>query len=320
MEKAINVSSSSAFGGESWSPRTDTHRQEIGRLWLKCGIDTEWAPLKAVLLHRPGKELEEISDPDAANMIAAPDAELARRQHDAMAEAYRKEGVAVHYVQPDIPTPPPNQMFCADTFFMTPEGAILARPASTVRAGEERYIARRLADLGAPVVHTLRGQATFEGADAMWLDPQTVLLARGLRTNDEGDVQVMEALEAMGVAVMVVDLAYGSMHLMGQLRFLDKDLAVAWHGRIAYAAVQAMRSLGINVVFVPDQKEVREGMALNFVTLGPRRILMAAGNPITQKFYESHGVTCVTIEVGELHKAAGGIGCLTGVLERQIMG
>jgi len=58
-------------------------------------------------------------------------------------------------------------------------------------------------------------------------------------------------------------------------------------------------------------------MALNFVTLGPRWILMAAGNPISQAFYEAAGITCQTVEVDELVKAAGGIGCLTGILERE---
>jgi len=73
---------------------------------------------------------------------------------------------------------------------------------------------------------------------------------------------------------------------------------------------------GCRVLFAPDDAETLRGMALNFVTLGPRRVLMPAGNPVTQAFLEAHGVTCVPVEVDELLKAAGGVGCLTGVLER----
>ncbi len=58
-------------------------------------------------------------------------------------------------------------------------------------------------------------------------------------------------------------------------------------------------------------------MSLNFVTLGPRRILMAAGNPVTQAFYENAGIACQVVEVDEILKAAGGIGCATGILERE---
>ena len=49
----------------------------------------------------------------------------------------------------------PNLMFVADLMFMTPEGAILGRPASTVRTGEERFVARRLAELGIAICRDL---------------------------------------------------------------------------------------------------------------------------------------------------------------------
>ena len=305
-----------AYGGASWSPRTVSLRQEIGHLWETCGVATEWSPLKAVLLHRPGAEMESIADPDAVQMLAPLDVERARAQHDAMAQAYREAGVRVHYVEP-VKTPPPNLMFAADLLFMTPEGAIVGRPASTVRAGEERWIARRLAALGVPILRSVRGTGTFEGADAAWIDPKTVMLATGLRTNAEGAAQVTDMLGEMGVEVILVGLPYGAMHFMGTLRFPDRDLALAWPARVPYAAVEALRAHGYTVLFLPDEDEAKRGMALNFVTLGPRQVLMAAGNPITRAFYEALGITCHTVEVDELIKAAGSIGCLTGVLERE---
>ena len=305
-----------AYGGAGWSPRTAPLRQEIGQVWNPCGVDSEWSPLQAVLLHRPGAELEELADPDHAQMLALVDASRARRQHDALAHTYRDTGVAVQYVEPDE-TPPPNQMFVADLMFMTPEGTIVGRPASTVRAGEERFVARRLAALGIPILRSVRGTGTFEGADAAWIDPQTVLLATGLRTNAEGARQVGNLLEEMGVEVVQVGLPYGAMHLMGQLRFADHDLAIGWPGRVPYGAVETLRGRGYEVLFLPSEEEAVRGFALNFVTLAPRRILMAAGNPITQAFYEKAGITCHTVEVDELLKAAGGIGCLTGILQRE---
>jgi N-dimethylarginine dimethylaminohydrolase len=121
----------------------------------------------------------------------------------------------------------------------------------------------------------------------------------------------------LGVEVIHVGLAHGTMHLMGSLRFADHDLAIAWNGRVPYAAVQALRDAGYRMVFVPDQDEALTGMALNFVTLGPRRVLMAAGNPVTQAFYEDLGISCTTVEMDELVKAAGSVGCLTGILARE---
>lgn len=305
-----------AYGGDGWSPRTTPLRQEIGQVWGACGVASEWSPLQAILLHRPGVEVEGLADPDHAQMLAPVDASRLRQQHEALAQAYRDAGVAVHYVEPDG-TPPPNQMFVADLLFMTPEGAIVGRPASTVRAGEERFLARRLAALGIPILRTVRGTGTFEGADAAWIDPDTILLATGLRTNAAGARQVTSLLQEMGVEVVQVGLPYGAMHLMGQLRLADADLAIGWPGRVPYGAVEALREHGYKVFFLPSEEEAVRGFALNFVTLAPRRILMSAGNPITQAFYEEAGIACHTVEVDELLKAAGGIGCLTGILERE---
>ena len=304
-----------AYGGAGWSPRTSSLHGEIGRLWGRCGMATEWSRLRAVLLHKPGTEMEAVLNPNAAHMLAPLEAGRAGAQHDALAQAYCEAGVAVHYVHPTA-TPPPNLMFVADLMFMTSEGAILGRPASTVRAGEERWVAQRLAGLGIPILRSVRGTGTFEGADAAWIDPETVLLATGLRTNVEGAAQVEGLLHEMGIKVVQVGLPHGAMHLMGTLRFLDRDLAVAWSGRVPYAAVEALRTRDYRVVFLPDEGEAQRGMALNFVTLGPQQVLMPAGNPTTQRFYEEMGITCQTVAVDELIKAAGGIGCLTGVLER----
>ncbi len=305
-----------AYGGDGWHPRSSPLREEIGQLWGQCGIDTEWGDLVSVLLHRPGPEIVAQKDPNEVQMLAPVDMERARAQHDALAAAYAKEGVIVHYVEPPD-QPPPNLMFVADLFFMTPEGAVLGRPASSVRAGEERLVARRLSEMGVPILRSIRGSGTFEGADAAWIDPKTVLLATGLRTNDEGADQVESLLREMGVDVIRVGLPFGAMHLMGTLRFADRDLAIAWPGRVPYAAVKALQQRGHQVFFLPDEAEATRGMALNFVTLGPRRILMPAGNPVTQAFYESAGIECRTVQVDELSKAAGGIGCLTGILERK---
>jgi N-dimethylarginine dimethylaminohydrolase len=104
---------------------------------------------------------------------------------------------------------------------------------------------------------------------------------------------------------------------MGTLRFAAPDLALAWHGRVPYAAVEALRARGYRVLFMPDDEEASRRAALNFVTLGPRRIVMPGGSPATRAFYGASGITCIEVEIDELAKAAGGIGCLTGVLHRE---
>ena len=316
MKTASNQAA--AYGGSGWSPRERSLQQEIGSIWSNCGINSEWAPLKRVLLHQPGLELSASVDPDTVQMLAPVDFQRAQSQHDALAETYSKAGVAVDYVEPAL-TPSPNQLFVADLLFMTPDGAVVGRPASTVRAGEERHVAARLAQLGFPICRTISGQGTFEGADAMWLDPHTVLIGIGFRTNAPGTRQLAGVLGEMGVTALMTQLTQGSMHLMGVLRFCDRDLAVVWQGRLQSDALGALEQRGITIKMLPNETELINGMALNFVTLGPRRILMPAGNPVTERFYQSLGVDVLTVAVDEIVKAAGAIGCMTGVLERELI-
>ncbi len=306
-----------AYGGRNWSPRTNTHMEEIGSLWAKCGINSEWMRLKQVLLHPPGPEFTSITNPDEYQMLEIPDWKLAREQHFLLADTYKNLGVAVTYVEPGISSSP-NQIFCADLLFMTPEGVILARPASKIRAGEERWVARRLTNLGIPILRTLQGKAVFEGADALWINNKSVLIGRGLRTNSEAIIQIKEVLNRMGIEVIPVDLPIGTMHLMGILRFIDHDFVITWSYRLAWKAIEAIKTNGYRIHFVPDEKEADNNGAVNFVTVGPREIIMSAGNPNTQEYLESQNVTCHTVEVCELQKAAGGIGCLTGILERNL--
>lgn len=303
-----------AYGGEGWSERFLSHAEEIGRLWADCGIDSEWRPLRAVLLRRPGEELL-VNDIDAAQYLAPLDLARAQEEHDALTEAYRNAGVTVIQV-PDVAQPTPNRMFCADLLAMTPEGALLARPASTVRAGEEIAVAEALARARMPILATLTGRATFEGADLIWLDPTTALLGLGLRTNPAAATQISARLAEIGVETIPVDMPFGTMHLMGMLRIADRDLAIAWPRRTPHRAVMALRERGYEVAFLPDADEAQANRGLNFVTLGPRRILMPGGNPAMRGFYESLGIAVTETPMTELRKAAGAVGCLTGVLAR----
>jgi len=305
-----------AYGGAGWSGREATHRAEIDRLWAASGIDSEWRSLTKVLLRSPGAEIA-VNDIDANQFLDALDLERAQAEHDEMADAYRAAGVDVIAVG-DVEHPTPNRMFCADLFVMTPEGAILGRPASTVRAGEEVAVAAALAAARVPILRTLTGRATFEGADLMWLDATTAIIGRGLRTNEAAIGQIGAVLAEIGCETIAVDMPFGTMHLMGMLRIADRDLAIAWPRRTPHAAVMALRDRGFRVAFLPDQDEADSNRALNFVTLGPRRILMPSGNPVARGFYEGLGIEVIETPMAELRKAAGAVGCLTGVVAREM--
>jgi len=110
------------------------------------------------------------------------------------------------------------------------------------------------------------------------------------------------------------------MHFMGLLRIVDKDMAVCWWRRTPHAAVRALQDRGFEIVWLPEGDDVDVGRAFNFVTLGPRKILMVAGYDAVQASFEDAGIECVAVDCSELVKAAGAIGCLTAIVERDIVG
>jgi len=317
-DKTQSTFGSAAYGGENWSQREASHHQELGEIWGGCGIDSEWRELKSVLLHRPGDELDAArDDPEAVQMLAAIDLPRARDEHQAMVDVYCSQNVDVHFVDPEQPCQP-NLMFCADLFVMTPQGAILARPASTVRAAEERWVARRLAQLGIPILKTLTGTGTFEGADLMWIDEKTAMIGRGLRTNDAAIAQIENLLAELGIDLIAVDSPFGIMHFMSLLRIVDRNLAIGWPRRTPHRTVRVLQEHGYEVRFPPFADDSESYRGINFVTLGPRRILMVAGLPRVQGWFEKIGIECLATPTDELTLAAGNVGCLTGILQRQL--
>jgi N-dimethylarginine dimethylaminohydrolase len=305
-----------AYGGAKWDERVASQREDMPLWWGDWGVSSECGTLRAVLVHRPGPELDDIVDFDAVQMRADLDPNLARAQHDAMTAAYRAHGVAVYEVE-GWRKDKPNQMFMRDLMLMTPEGAIITRPASNVRAGEERYVAEALGKHGVPILMTVHGRGTFEGADVSWVNKDLCFLAEGLRTNTEGADQVERMLREIGVRdVIRVGLPYGAMHLDGLLNFPDRDKAVVWPRRTPYAIVKALKERGFQILHVEDEVEAQGCLPMNFVALAPGKILMPEGGERLRETYEKAGIETHTVEVRELIKAGGGLHCMTAFLKR----
>ncbi len=290
--------------------------EDMATTWGDWGVSSEIGRLRAVLLRSPGPELDAVTDFDAMQMRSDLIPEIVRAQHDGLAEAYRAHGVAVHEVEHGR-IDKPNAMFVRDLMLMTPEGAIVTRPASTVRAGEERLIAEALARLGVPILMSVHGCGTFEGADVAWVDKDLCFLAEGLRTNEDGANQVERMLREIGVAHVVrVGLPHGAMHLDGVLAILDCDLAAIWPRRTPFKVVDTLRKRGFRFVEVDDEEEAQHRLPMNFVALAPGEILMPAGGERMQARYEEASVRCHTVDISECIKAGGGIHCMTGFLNR----
>lgn len=305
----------STLGGPGWLARERTHREEVrdGSLWSPCGYRSETGRLRQVMLTRPPARIAMISDPNAHLMTEQVDFGALVAQATAVHDAFRAAGVDIVTLAAD--DAPPNLVFARDLFFVTPEGAILARMASRQRAGEERYAAAALAASGIPILATPTAQATFEGADALWLDPSTVMLGVGRRTNKAGADLVTRVLTAQAVEVVPLELPSDFQHLLGAVTFVDAKVA-ALHGAAPTALRELLVRRGIRLIELAPAADVVARRGMNLVALAPGQVLMPARCPSVRRALERSGVAVQEVEVGEYVKAEGGLGCLTGILRR----
>lgn len=304
-----------ALPGERWYAKETTIEEDMAELWGQWGVSSEVDPLRAVLMRRPGKEIDDF-DWQAARFKGPISPERFRAQHDALTEIYRKHGVAVHYIE-EQREDRPNALFCRDLVFMTPEGAIVTRPAMEARRGEERYAAKKLADLGVPIIRTVCGSATFEGAMGLWIDRHTVVLASGVRTNREGYEMVESELRRMGVTeVLHMQIPYGHAHIDGLLNMASHDVAMIHASQVPYDVCDALKKKGIKLLECPSQIEAKEGLAINYVAIEPGLIVMPAGNPRSQDLLEQNGIKVIPLDFDEILKGYGAVHCCTAFLKR----
>lgn len=304
-----------ALPGERWFAKETSIEEDMTELWGQWGVSSEVDPLLAVLMRRPGKEIDNF-DWQAARFKGPISPEKFRAQHDALTEIYREHGVAVHYIE-EQREDRPNALFCRDLVFMTPEGAIVTRPAMEARRGEERYAAKKLAELGVPIIRTVCGSATFEGAMGLWIDRHTVVLASGVRTNREGYEMVESELQRMGVTeILHMQIPYGHAHIDGLLNMASHDVAMIHASQVPYDVCDALKKKGIKLLECPSQIEAKEGLAINYVAIEPGLIVMPAGNPRSQELLEQNGIKVIPLDFDEILKGYGAIHCCTAFLKR----
>ena len=304
-----------AIPGERWFPKETSFTEDMNEYWGDWGVCSEVDTLKAVLMRRPGKEIEKF-DAQAVRFSDEPiDVELIRKQHDAVAKIYTDFGAKVYYVE-EQREDRPNAIFCRDLVFMTPEGAILARPGMAARRGEERYVAQTLAKIGVPIVSTITEDGIFEGACGMGVDRHTAILSTGSRCNASGYAQVKYQLERMGVEVYHMQQPYSNIHIDGLMNAISDDMVLVHAGQVPYDIIDMLKKKGYKILEAPSRTEVRETFGINFVTLEPGHIVMPAGNPRTQELLEKNGVKVETPDISEIMKGRGALHCITAYLKR----
>ena len=293
-----------------------TFYEDMPTVWGdNWSVTSEIGKLRSVVVHRPGKEVDNITDLKKAYVRVYIDGDKARWEHDQLVEVYKKNGVDVHYVE-ETAEDCPNAMFCHDLVLGTPEGVIITRPGIEVRSKEVKYVAQTVSALGVPIVRTVHGSGIFDGACATWVDKETVFVGTGTRCNQEGLRQVSETFRSMGVKnIIELSIARNQNHLDGFLSIVDTHLAVTYPYITPDIIYEELEKRGFDFVEIPAFEE-KINFAANSVALEPGKIIMPKGAPRTVELLNKKGVEVIELDLEEIKKGGGSVHCLTAFLKR----
>ena len=251
-------------------------------------------------------------------------------------------GVAAEYIQ----EPLMNLYFTRDQSITTPRGHIICRMNSPQRAAETDVIELCYRHLGVEPILRIEGNGRLEGGD--YIPAGTIaLIGCGMRTNEEGIRQIMEA-DASGHDTIVVVHDHKrwqmQMHLDTHFNIIDRDLCTMVSSRLnaqpgepefntcdiyvrepgtkPYSLAQKevpfvayMRERGYAIIPIDYEDEMH--YANNYLTIAPRHIMAVAGQ---SEAYEQRlaaaGVTVEWVPLESLIDGYGAAHCMTQVLKR----
>ena len=240
-----------------------------------------------------------------------------------------------------------NLYFTRDQSITTPRGHVICNMNSSQRSPEISIIELCYNHFGLkPILH-IDGEGRMEGGD--YIPAGNIsLIGCGMRTNDEGIRQMMEA-DAFGHDTIVVvrdhELWQMQMHLDTHFNIIDSDLCTMVRSRLEakpgepefdtcdiwarkpgtkqYSLwrrdvpfVEYILSRGFEIIPIDYDDEMH--YANNFLTIAPRHIMAVGGQSeeLQQRFRDA-GVTVEWIPLESLIDGYGAAHCMTQVLQRE---
>ena len=269
------------------------------------------APLREVLVKRPGEAFARAFDDPAHGFLHEVDLAAAQREHDVLCTLLADLGATVHELGEEYD---PDLTYTFDPALVTDRGVLPLYPGKPNRVGEERVIERWMNEHGVPTVGRLEGGARAEGGDTFWLDERTLAVGRTLRTNRAGVDQLTSILQPE-VEVEVFDVPFWRgaaelVHLMSVISPVADEAAVVFLPLLPCGLHEDMLARGIRLIEVPDEEYLTLGC--NVLAVSPGVVIAAEGNPVTRKRMEHAGCEVHVFEAGEVGvNGSGGPTCLT---------
>lgn len=268
------------------------------------------APLREVLVKRPGAAFGRAHEDPAHGFRHPVDLAVARREHDAFVDLLSQLGVVVRVL--DAETASPDLVYTYDPLLVTDAGSILLRSGKPNRQGEELELERWTLARGIPTIGRIEAPGTVDGGDTFWLRPDLLCIGRSLRTNHAGACQLADMV---GGDVRIFDVPYWDgpdelVHLLSVISPVADDLAVV-HLRLLPAGLwELLAELGIRVIDVPPDEFATLGC--NVLAVRPGVVVAVDGNPATARALAAVGCEVHPYTATEIGlNGSGGPTCIT---------
>jgi N-dimethylarginine dimethylaminohydrolase len=278
----------------------------------RFGAQSMSAPLREVLVVRPGARFGAAFDDAAHGFLHPVDLAVARREHACFVEVLTSLGPTVHELDGDALCTSPDAVYAFDPLLVTDRGAIPLRPGKANRRVEPGALEAWTTAAGIPTAGRITAPGTVEGGDTFWLRPDLFCIGRTLRTNDAGARQLAGLV---GGEVRIVDVPYWKgpaelIHLMSVISPVADDLAVVFLPLLPVGIWELLRDLGIRMVEVPEEEFPTLGC--NVLATAPGVVILAEGNPRTAAALVAAGCEVHTYPATEIGvNGSGGPTCMT---------
>jgi N-dimethylarginine dimethylaminohydrolase len=284
------------------------------------GVNSECGRIEDVLLHMPRPVIQSVRNPSSVCHEDHINYNAIKREFEHLAKHYIEVGISVNFLDPPSGISDRsllNMMYTRDLVFMTPEGAVIANMRYPIRRDEPDAVIRFMQNRDIPVSLKVSGEGTFEGADALWIRKNFVLVGVGNRTNPQGFSQLKKLLNTLAIECEAVALPKGIQHLLGAVQIVDDEIALVRSQVMSKGILQLLERFEYRIIEVPEHPEVSKKQAMNIVTIRPKCIIMPDDTPEIEALYAENGLKIVAkVPIAELRKGAGGLACATAILRR----
>lgn len=255
------------------------------------------------------------------NYLSQPDFSIALKEYEVFKNILEENGVKLSYFSEDQ-TCSIDSIYCRDASIVTDHGVILCNMGKQARRPEPLAQSKIYQANNINILGTIESPGTIEGGDVAWLDQNTLAVAHGYRTNQNGFDQLQKILTPFDIKLIQVDLPHYKgpsdvFHLMSIFSPVGDKKAVVYSPLMPVKFRNLLIERDYQLIEVPHEEF--DSMGCNVLSLTSKKCLMVAGSPITKSRIKKLGVEVLEYQ-GENISVLGGGGptCLTRPISRLI--